>query len=66
MPYIPGEWVMHEKNQSEIDYIMQYLDQDLITTEIAAEMERLTKRLKEIGEDILYDKVTSSNLSFSP
>jgi hypothetical protein len=64
MPYIPVEWVRNKDNWKEIDLIMQYLDQDIITPEIAAEKARLIERLKEIGEVIIYSKVIEGLFTF--
>ena len=66
MPYIPSEWIRNPNNCTEIGYIMQYLDQDLITPEIEAEKARLIERLKEIGEDYLYTKIVEGSISFGP
>jgi len=66
MPYIAAEWVRNKDNWEEIDCIMQYLDQDLITPEIAKEKARLIEQLKEIGEDIIYSKVIEGAFSFGP
>ncbi|RKL63026.1 hypothetical protein DXT63_08500 [Thermoanaerobacteraceae bacterium SP2] len=59
MIYVLDEWIKHKENRDEIYRILEYLEQDLVTEEMQKEKRKLINRLKELGEDKIYDLVTN-------
>lgn len=45
------------KNEQEVMEILEYLDRDVVTNEVAEEMKRRIERLREIGELDIYEKI---------
>lgn len=46
-----------KNNQKEVGNILEQLDSDFITPEVAKEKKRLLNRLKELGEMDIYNRL---------
>ncbi len=57
MIYLPDQWIKDKSNIEEIRNIIEALERDIVTLEILKEKDKAIERLKEMGEDILYEKI---------
>lgn len=64
MYYIPDDWIKNERNRKEIIEIFNLLDSDIVTAELIQKKDDAVKRLKEMGEDILHEKVVGREIPF--
>lgn len=57
MIYIPDEWINNKENESEIRNILADIISCIKTVDYKDKLDRAKKRLKEMGEDIILEKL---------
>lgn len=57
MIYIPNEWIKNKKNEETIRDILDGVCTCIKTTDYKKDLSEAKKRLEEMGEDIILEKL---------
>ena len=63
MIYLPTNWLVEPKNESEVRELLDNWNQDLIIDDLLTESEVILE-LEKIGETIIIEKIKNNELSF--
>lgn len=66
MVYVPDDWIKNKSNEKEVYEILDFLSTDVVTDEIMQEKEHKLRRLSDLGESILVEKIKTGELQVGP
>lgn len=60
MAYIPRDWIKNPDNEERLHEILDFLQIDVVTEEIAKQKEALKQEVLEMGETEVYNRLIAA------
>ena len=63
MLYLSNNWLVKQSNEKKVRYLLDNLNQDLITDDLLTETEVISE-LENLGEIIIIEKLKNNEIAF--
>ena len=63
MLYLSNNWLVKQSNEKKVRYLLDNLNQDLITDDLLTEVE-VVSGLENLGETIIIEKLKNNEIAF--
>ncbi|MBU3195657.1 hypothetical protein KPL26_03135 [Clostridium algidicarnis] len=63
MVYIPNEWIKYKKNEENVHELLNELDNDIIVSDTKEKKQEIIKKLENLGETIIIEKIINNKIT---